>query len=150
MSTKPFSFNVQPPALQPPPVTPPSIVPPTCAVSVNDTCLDAAKHTYSYQNGVLTVSDAVVTLPPPPPTALGIGVKVKTISAAPVRNPAGSTSVGNQPAGAQGTVTAGPVTANGFPWWNVQFDTGVSGWVGADNLSLLSSGVPSDPSHPQS
>jgi hypothetical protein len=141
MSTKPFVFQVQPLPVQPGPVTPPPVTPPTCAVQVNDTCSDAAKHSYAYQNGVLTISDGVV----PPPIVIGIGSKVETIGSANVRKTPGGASVGSQPAKAQGVVSAGPQTANGFPWWSVNFANAPSGWVGADNLELSSG-----PSLPQS
>lgn len=134
MSTKPFVFEVQPPAVQPANVTPPPVTPPTCAVQVNDTCSDAGSHSYAYQNGVLTISDGVV----PPPVEIGIGSRVQAVGQVNVRVTAGGTLVGTQPNGALGTVTAGPQTANAFPWWNVKFDAGVSGWVGADSLELAS------------
>jgi hypothetical protein len=116
-----------------PPVTPAPVTPPPVPVSIVD----------STKNGInaalvgttLTITDSGVI---PPPIVIGIGSKVQTIAAANVRNPAGGTQIGTQPAGAQGTVTAGPSTANGFPWWDVNFVTGVSGWVGADNLELSS------------
>jgi hypothetical protein len=137
MATKPFTFQVQPPSVQP--ATPPPILPPTCAVSVNDTCSDAAQHQYAYQNGVLTISDGGIV---PPPIVIGIGSKVQTIGSANVRKTPGGATNGTQPAGAQGVVSAGPQTANGFPWWSVNFTTGPSGWVGADNLELA------NPLHP--
>lgn len=137
MSTKPFTFAVQPPAVQP--ATPPPILPPTCAVSVNDTCSDAAQHQYAYQNGVLTISDGGIV---PPPIVIGIGSKVQTVGSANVRKTPGGATVGSQPAKAQGVVSAGPQTANGFPWWSVNFANAPSGWVGADNLELANPLLP--------
>lgn len=143
MGTTPkFSFSVQPPPVTPPSVQPPPVTPPTCAVAVNDTCSDAAQHQYAYQNGVLTISDGGIV---PPPIVIGIGSKVETIGSANVRKAPGGASVGSQPAKAQGVVSAGPQTANGFPWWSVNFANAPSGWVGADNLELSSG-----PSLPQS
>lgn len=115
-----------------PAVTPPPVQPPAVPVSIVD----------STKNGInaalvgttLTITDSGVV---PPPIVIGIGSKVQTMSAANVRNPAGGTQVGSVGAGAKGVVTAGPETANGFPWWCVQF-TGLLGYVGADNLELSS------------
>lgn len=114
-----------------PPVTPPPIQPPPVPVSIVD----------STKNGInaalvgttLTITDSGVI---PPPIVIGIGSNVQTMSAAPVRNPAGGPPVGNVGVGAKGIVTAGPETANGFPWWCVNFTGGPTGYVGADNLEL--------------
>jgi hypothetical protein len=117
-----------------PAVTPAPITPPPVPVSIVD----------STKNGInaalvgttLTITDSGVI--PPPPDKIGIGSNVQTMSAAPVRNPAGGAPVGNVGAGAKGVVTAGPETANGFPWWCVKFTSGPTGYVGADNLELSS------------
>lgn len=116
-----------------PAVTPPPVQPPAVPVSIVD----------STKNGInaalvgttLTITDSGVV---PPPIVIGIGSKVQTMSAAPVRAIPGGTSMGNQPAAAQGIVMAGPQTANGFPWWSVNFTNAPNGWVGADNLELSS------------
>lgn len=42
--------------------------------------------------------------------------------------------LGVQPNGAQGTVIGGPLSANSFQWWQVNFDTGVDGWVAGEFL----------------
>lgn len=131
------TVKVPVPAVQPPAVTPPSITPPAVPVSIVD----------STKNGInaalvgttLTITDSGVV---PPPIVIGIGSKVQTIAAANVRKTAGGTSVGQQPANAQGVVTDGPQTANGFPWWNVNFANPPSGWVGADNLELANPTLP--------
>lgn len=46
-----------------------------------------------------------------------------------IRSTPGGTIVGNQPPGARGYVVDGPIYEAGVLWWEVQFDTGVSGWV---------------------
>ena len=59
-----------------------------------------------------------------------IGGSVTTASALNVRS-APSTSgtlLGSQPSGATGTVTGGPVQANGYWWWQINFASGVDGW----------------------
>jgi hypothetical protein len=124
-------IKVPVPPVTPPPVQPPAVTPPAVPVSIVD----------STKNGInaalvgttLTITDSGVI---PPPIVIGIGSSVQTMSAAPVRNPAGGTQVGNVGAGAKGIVTAGPETANGFPWWCVAFTGGPTGYVGADNLEL--------------
>ena len=59
-----------------------------------------------------------------------IGGSVTTASALNVRSsPATSGALlGTQPAGASGTVTGGPVQANGYWWWQVDYATGPDGW----------------------
>lgn len=132
MSTKPFTFQVQPPSVQP--EKPPPILPPTCAVQVNDTTSDAGKHSYAYQNGIFTISDGVV---PPPIGPIQIGSVVKTISSPTnVRPTPGGNPATPLSAGTQGTVVAGPQTANGFAWWQVKFPS-VTGWVGFDSLQVI-------------
>ena len=42
--------------------------------------------------------------------------------------------LGVQADGAQGTVVGGPIPANGFQWWQVNFDSGADGWVAGDFL----------------
>jgi hypothetical protein len=58
-----------------------------------------------------------------------------------VRATADGTLVGTQPRYALGTITAGPVTVpgNSVLWFKVAFNSGPSGWVGAD---MLIDGVP--------
>lgn len=127
-------ISVPVPAVTPPPVTPPPV--PVSIVDSTKNGINAA-----LVGTTLTITDSGVV---PPPIVIGIGSKVQTIAAANVRKTAGGTSVGQQPANAQGVVTDGPQTANGFPWWNVNFANPPSGWVGADNLEL------SNPTLPQS
>ena len=46
------------------------------------------------------------------------------------------TSLGTQTSGKLGTVVGGPVTANGYIWWNVNYDTGADGWSIQNRLRL--------------
>jgi hypothetical protein len=39
-----------------------------------------------------------------------------------------SSVLGTQPVGVQGTLTGTPVTANGYTWWSINYDSGVDGW----------------------
>jgi hypothetical protein len=36
--------------------------------------------------------------------------------------------LGTKSLNAQGTIIGGPVTADGFVWWNINYDSGVDGW----------------------
>jgi hypothetical protein len=77
------------------------------------------------------------------------GTSVTTISGANVRNQpvngVPGTIIGTQPAGAAGTTVGNPLPASAgstFQWFNVNFTTGVSGWVGGDNLQTGSAPPP--------
>ena len=49
-----------------------------------------------------------------------------------------TTLIGVNPQGSQGVLVAGPTkSADGFIWFNVNFDAGFDGWVGADNYILV-------------
>jgi hypothetical protein len=47
-----------------------------------------------------------------------------------VRNCAGTscTKITNEPDGSKGTVIGGPTSANGFTWWDINWDNSFSGW----------------------
>jgi hypothetical protein len=79
------------------------------------------------------------TLAATPP--LVVGQETFTTGATNVRATADGTLVGTQPRYSVGVVTAGPVTVSGnsVTWYKVTFNTGPSGWVGAD---MLIDGVP--------
>jgi uncharacterized protein YraI len=40
-----------------------------------------------------------------------------------------ASKAGIQQKGNTGTVIGGPTTANGYTWWNINFDKGADGWV---------------------
>ena len=44
------------------------------------------------------------------------------------------TLLATQPDGTLGTVIGGPTAANGFNWWNINYDTGADGWSVEDYL----------------
>ena len=122
------TVNVPVPSVTPAPITPPPV--PVSIVDKTAKGINAA-----LVGTTLTITDSGVV---PPPIEIGIGSRVQTVGQVNVRATAGGTLVGTQPNGALGTVTAGPQTANAFPWWSVKFDSGPSGWVGADVLELAS------------
>lgn len=77
--------------------------------------------------------------PPAPP--LSVGQEVFTTNQTNVRSTADGTLVGTQPRYAIGSITAGPtfVSADSAYWVKVTFNSGPSGWVGAD---MLINGIP--------
>lgn len=80
--------------------------------------------------------------------AFSVGQHVGTVGATNVRATADGTKVGTQPAGSTGTILAGPVTVTGNSviWYQVNFATAPSGWVGGDMLTTSNS----DPAAPKS
>ena len=44
---------------------------------------------------------------------------------------------GYMPTGSLGNVMEGPVTADGYTWWKVEFDRGVTGWCVEDGIESL-------------
>lgn len=48
------------------------------------------------------------------------------------------TLLGTQPQNALGTIVDGPATGAGYTWWNVNFDTGVDGWVAEPYIAWVS------------
>ncbi len=84
----------------------------------------------------------VSTTPPPTPTptpvpmpkpASGkfvVGQRVKTIANLNVRSSAKILGklLGRQKKGAVGKIVSGPIKANGYSWWKINYDTGVDGY----------------------
>lgn len=66
----------------------------------------------------------------PSATGLAIGARIKTTDYLNVRTSASLTAptLGVQSINAMGTITVGPTTANGYTWWNVDYDSGPDGW----------------------
>jgi N-acetyl-anhydromuramyl-L-alanine amidase AmpD len=81
-----------------------------------------------------------------------IGDRVQAIQAVNIRAAPAGTYVTTRKIGVQGTVVAGPVTANlnGAPvvWVQVDFDTGIDGWVAAVGLAYPDQ-IPLTPTNPQ-
>jgi len=87
------------------------------------------------------------TLPPSPPALVTykfmIGDRVQTTASLKVRSaPSLSANVlGTQGKGKNGTVVGGPVVADGYTWWNVNYDMGADGWSVEDYLTKASGGA---------
>jgi hypothetical protein len=68
--------------------------------------------------------------PSPIPTGLSVGSTVQTTSRLQVRSAASTsaTSLGRQSKGATGTILEGPLSANGYTWWKIDYASGADGW----------------------
>ena len=77
---------------------------------------------------------------PLPSTRFMIGERVRTRSKSNVLSIASNagTLLGTQAKGASGTVIGGPWRGNGSWWWQVDFDSGVDGWVTQGKLRNVS------------
>jgi hypothetical protein len=64
-----------------------------------------------------------------------VGKQVATTGPLDVFDVPGGTSVGSQPAGAEGTIMKGPEFKDGKRWWYVDFESGPDGWVPEDMLT---------------
>lgn len=101
----------------------------TCTVTVN-----------SSKNVTATFSDG-------PALPFASGNTVQTTANVNVRNTqtiSTATLLGTQSNGSQGTLVEGPLPGigNQYTWWRVDFNSGVDGWVGADNLKVIAEGTP--------
>ena len=58
--------------------------------------------------------------------------------------------LGEQPLGALGTVIGGPITADGYDSWRIDYDNGPDGWsiAGASSVAFLSLATPQSPTAP--
>ena len=70
------------------------------------------------------------TVTNPPSTKFSANERVATTDILNVRSAASAsaTLLGSQALGALGTVTGGGTSADGYYWWNINYDTGVDGW----------------------
>ena len=85
--------------------------------------------------------------PVEPPSPFAIGTRIAVIRTTNVRasGTLSGTLFGTQATGNTGTIVAGPVVADGITWWQVNYDTGVDGWSGADNFVVSNSTAPLEP-----
>lgn len=54
-----------------------------------------------------------------------------------------ATVVGTEPSGATAVVVGGPVSADGFTWWNLDYANGLSGWSVSNYLTWAQAPSPS-------
>lgn len=89
---------------------------------------------YSPEASAVTATPIVVT--PPATTTdsnvISIGDRIQVVSKTNVRKTPGGSRVGYQYRGVQGIVTEGPTQYSGYPWYKVNFESGVDGWVRGD------------------
>src|SRR3989344_5196547 len=86
--------------------------------------------------GSVTNASYTVAAAPTPSTKFSIGNTVQTTTTVNVRQTASATGtlLGTQTTGVQGTVVAGPTYADGFHWWQINYNTGADGWSAEDFL----------------
>ena len=115
----------------------------SATTSYNDTGLTAAT-AYSYtvsaydaagNDSTQSTSASATTLPAT--ASFAIGDRMVTTANLNVRaTPSTSgTLLGTQPLGSLGVLTGGPTVANGFIWWNINYDTGADGWSVQDYIA---------------
>jgi chitodextrinase len=109
---------------------------------------------YDAAGNVSAASTAVSVTTSPATTSGGIfnnGDRVQVYGGS-VRVRSGATtsasSLGTQTSGSLGTVVGGPVSANGYIWWNINYDTGADGWSIQNRLRLYVSTTPTDTTAP--
>jgi plastocyanin len=93
------------------------------------------------KSATVTASAPVTTTP-----TLKIGDRIVTLNNVNVRTAgliSATTLIGVNPVGSQGVIVSGPTvsvdTYGTVTWFNINFDTGFDGWVGADNYVLATS-----------
>jgi len=104
-------------------------VSPTTSTNYQATATNAAGTPYTMPNVTVTVGST--TPPPPAPsTKFSINDRVQTAAILNVRSTPSTSGVllGAQPLGALGTVIGGPTNANGYDWWNINYDNAPDGW----------------------
>ncbi len=91
------------------------------ALAYSGSAPDIGAHEY----GLITATDNLLVS-----TNFSIGEKVEATSNLNVRTTAkvASTLLGVQNIGGRGEVIDGPVYADGFHWWNINYDSGPDGW----------------------
>ncbi|HVY35731.1 MAG TPA: Ig-like domain-containing protein, partial [Candidatus Paceibacterota bacterium] len=72
----------------------------------------------------------------PPSSTIAVGSRVAATTTVWVRSSPSTraTRLGYQRKGATGSVIGGPTSANGYTWWQVNFDSGADGWVAGNYL----------------
>jgi hypothetical protein len=102
----------------------------TCTVSVTVTDPAGASATQGVDIEVTSAPSNTFAINDRVQVAAGAGASLN------VRSTPNGSVVGQQPDSSLGTIIGGPVFADGFWWWQVDFDTGVDGWVVQDFLGV--------------
>ena len=69
-------------------------------------------------------------------SVLKVGDAVQTKTSVGVRSEA-LVEIGSQPLGAQGVIVSGPKVSGEVTWWNINFSTGIDGWIKETNFSKI-------------
>ena len=115
---------------------------PTASVTYTLACTGAGG---SISKSVSVAVTQPVTPTPTPTTSgqtIAVSSNVETTANVNVRSTVGGAKLGNQLTGAKGNVKSGPGYDNGLTWWNVDFVSGVDGWVAGQYLKLSTASTP--------
>jgi outer membrane protein assembly factor BamB len=76
-----------------------------------------------------------------------IGDRIQTISNLNVRTCASTSCsvIATEPTGAQGTIVNGPQTGDGYTWWQIGYDDGITGWSVQCYLEIVTGTAPPPP-----
>ncbi len=104
---------------------------------------DAAGNTSAQSSSASATTQAAAI---PPSTKFTIGQRIQTTSNLNVRATASAsgTLLGTQSLGALGTIVSGGQSADGYYWWNVNYDSGVDGYSIEDYLTPYSAPIIGD------
>ncbi len=110
-------------------------------------CLDTIGNSAVKTVKVTGIAPAPTPTPTPVVTTFGNGAQVELKSTQEVSKTAGGASLGTQSKGAKGVISGNSSKQDGNTWWNVNFDSGVDGWVKESVLMLVSgtTGTPTTP-----
>ncbi len=94
-----------------------------------------------------TINTAPLPAPAPAPVptpSFTVGGRVQATATLNVRGAPSPTAtlLGAQSLNALGTVVGGPTTADGYVWWNINYDSGVDGWSIQDYMRLATNPTP--------
>lgn len=123
---------------------------PSTSYTYTVSAYDVAGNTSAQSSGVSATTLSGTTPPPPPPptnsTKFSANQRIQTTSNLNVRSTASAsgTLLGTQPLGSLGTIIGGGQSADGFYWWNVNYDNGVDGWSIEDYLTPYNASTPAD------
>ncbi len=97
---------------------------------------------------LIAVREAEPEDPPPPTAEFGRGDRIQVTGALRVRVAPGTDErevaspyyPGSMPVGSLGTIVDGPQEVDGYVWWKIDYDRGVTGWSAQDWLERRTGG----------
>lgn len=107
---------------------------------------DAGVDGWSGSNNFAPSSTVTPKAPEAPVVTMEVGSRVALTSNTNVRQTGSLSGVllGSQMAGATATIIGGPVSADNITWWQLNYDTGVDGWSGMNNLTPSTTPQPTE------